>query len=1237
MKKIYRRFSLLLALVMALAVLLPAIPVAAEKKTIPTVGSFYQLVNKQTGTLLTETEDDSYTPAITTYKLVVRAGQTSNRQVWQAIDRGDGTQGLLSAATGMCVHKTQESDGRIPGASPVVTVMNNPASAEQLWRFTEAGNGYVRIESNYTPGQYLAATNFVPQSDAEAFEVVAAPLNEQDSRQLWKLVEVAGPYPDPLPDIEPIYPLDPVEPQPYQIENSFERVGSGAVELGGYVGEAIDYVVENQLKTTDWRRFVDQFRYHSDADGAFRGEFWGKMMRGASLNYRYNRDPELYSALELAVRDLLSTQDASGRISTYPVESELRGWDMWGRKYVMLGLEGFYDICEDEQLKEEILNRLCIHADAIISKVGPSEEGKRPINQTAGDWQGMPASSILEPMAVLYRLTGYQRYLDFATYIVEEGGAQSDNIFELAYRDELSPYQYVKNAAKAYEMSSCFEGLAEYAQLTGSEKWKTAVVNYCMGIIRDEITIAGSGGGDGPYNIRELPGGEGEQWNKLAEEQTNPDTVRMQETCVTVTWLKLCDRALRLTGDSRLVDELEKTIYNSLLGAIKGEDAAGAEGQTAEYLWDYFNLLNGTRNNNGGGIIPGLYSCCPANGPSATGLIPFIQVMNSAAGPVVNLYNPGIVRASAPSGQTVAVTTETQYPKEGAVYLSVDPEKEEVFTIRLRIPEWSAETTVSVNGEQVQAVEPGSYLSLERTWKPGDQIELTLDMRTRVVESPQGQNSDAGDYTALLRGPVVLARDARFGDGPVLQGVQVQTDAQGYAAVEPSALQSFDNHMEFVVKTAAGGTFRVTDYASAGSTWTEESQYASWLPRETVPEPEIKPGVPYLLCCLDGDRPATVDRETGNAYLAGSVLPGEEGKTQTFTFVPAGENTYRIQNAATGNYLAVDPNGLAQEGGNILTAPYEEADNQLWKAVVVKPEKAFSFVNAASGQLLSAEGGGSNLHQWGDTHTAPQFWKLIEKQPEPGPVETDKSILKTVIDYAVAAQKSSEYASVIGSVQKSFDAALTAAQAVYGRADAAQGEIDQAWIALMREIHKLGFQRGSQAQLEAVLYQADGIDLSDYVEDGQTAFLSARSAAKSLLGSIEAMQEEIDQAVEKLLDAMMNLRFKADKSILEKLLASAACIDLSAYTPQSCDAFASARAYAEKVGNDPNATQQQVDASVQALEEATAALVPIPVQGDVNTAPGRFGSPKTGEAVPAAATAALLFSGVCLLLKKRGR
>lgn len=128
------------------------------------------------------------------------------------------------------------------------------------------------------------------------------------------------------------------------------------IRITGVMDEKVRFVLERQMKCRPyWQKFTEVFSTHEDiADEGWRGEYFGKMLRGAAWIYRYDRDEELYSVMTAAVRDMLSRQDDLGRFSTYPQDAEFRGWDIWCRKYVLTGLLSYRQICRDRTLCVEI-------------------------------------------------------------------------------------------------------------------------------------------------------------------------------------------------------------------------------------------------------------------------------------------------------------------------------------------------------------------------------------------------------------------------------------------------------------------------------------------------------------------------------------------------------------------------------------------------------------------------------------------------------------------------------------------------------------------------------------------------------------------------------------------------------------------------------------------------------------------------------------------------------------------
>ena len=130
-----------------------------------------------------------------------------------------------------------------------------------------------------------------------------------------------------------------------------------AVSFTGAMDQYARFIEENQLLLEeDWYLFVNQFRSGvDDADAGWRGEYFGKMMRGAAMTYRYTKNEKLYDLLTKIAEEMLTTQDDLGRFSSYSVEKEFIGWDMWSRKYVLLGYLHYLEICRDENLKNRIM------------------------------------------------------------------------------------------------------------------------------------------------------------------------------------------------------------------------------------------------------------------------------------------------------------------------------------------------------------------------------------------------------------------------------------------------------------------------------------------------------------------------------------------------------------------------------------------------------------------------------------------------------------------------------------------------------------------------------------------------------------------------------------------------------------------------------------------------------------------------------------------------------------------
>jgi len=618
----------------------------------------------------------------------------------------------------------------------------------------------------------------------------------------------------------------------------------------GFVNDVFSFVEKSQLlKPELWLRFVQQFRKDADFDGGWRGEYWGKMMRGASLVYEYTRNEELYSILKQTVSDMINSADETGRISSYGADHEFDAWDMWGRKYVLLGMEYFLEICKEEELRENVINSMRSQLDYIISKIG-KEEGKKEITLATRHWRGLNSSSVLEAVVRLYNITKEKRYFDFAKYIVDGGFTDVENIIDLAYENKLYPYQYP--VTKAYEMTSCFEGLIEFYKITGKEKYKTAIINYADKILESDFTIIGCCG-----CTHELF-----DHSKVRQANTTNGEI-MQETCVTVTLMKFFYRVHLLTGDAKYADAFEISFYNAYLGSLNTMGVVEPMIKREHPDWaleplpfdSYSPLTAGTRGNGVGGLKSmsdnHYYGCCACIGSAGIGMVPQIHLLKSQDGLVLNLFIDGKISATTPGNNIININTNTDYPKNGNVKITIETKSQEEFEISIRNPYWSKTTKVAINGDLSDAHE--GYIKLNRVWKNGDEIELDFDMTTRVVyPTPYGsqilmnkviwghnyvvptfdeEDPLAKNHIALGRGPIMLAAENRLGYS-VDDALYIKINENDTVDVKlTDKLIPYDAIVKAEVPLNNGSYATLTDYSSAGKLWTDESKMAVWIRR----------------------------------------------------------------------------------------------------------------------------------------------------------------------------------------------------------------------------------------------------------------------------------------------------------------------------------------------------------------------------------------------------------------------
>lgn len=571
----------------------------------------------------------------------------------------------------------------------------------------------------------------------------------------------------------------------------FAPADYGGTSYTGYVADRMDVNLVKRLLAIDVDALLLPYTNRPGSQ-EWIGEHIGKFLHAGSYMYRLTGDERLRERLDYAVETLLSTQLPNGYLGTYLEENYWTSWDVWAHKYNLIGLLAYYKATGNEAALEaarKIGNLLCDTFGV----------GKRDII-SSGHHVGMAPTSVLEPMVILYRLTGEQRYLDFCFYILD-AWEQPDGPKILSGLLDHGKVNRIANA-KAYEMLSNLVGLMELYRVTGRDDYLKAVRNAWTDVMENRHYLTGSTSfaeyfrddhdlpGEGVYDMaRYVAPGEG---------------------CVTVTWLQLNIHLLHVTGEMKYADELERITYNALFGAQSPQNGGIC----------YFLSLNGRKRYGLG--APRDISCCASSIPRGIALIPEFTSGTLRGEPAILQYTAGRhALAFEKDGRRIPVQVdlETRFPEDGNVLLTVSPREEGTFTLNLRIPSWTDRFVAEVGGETFTG-ESGEMVQIRRSWKAGDRVTIDIGMPVRLVENPDRND----DRIAVQRGPQLLALDDHV------------------SAVRRAPLGWWGNQI-YAVKGNRDGEpveYVLVPFAEAGQTWAD---YKVLFPPFTLTSSEVVPAV----------------------------------------------------------------------------------------------------------------------------------------------------------------------------------------------------------------------------------------------------------------------------------------------------------------------------------------------------------------------------------------------------------
>lgn len=397
------------------------------------------------------------------------------------------------------------------------------------------------------------------------------------------------------------------EPLPYKVSAAIADVQDSQspdrVQLGGWIGARMAGSESNRLMKVDVDRLLEGYRKRPGRQ-SWDGEHVGKWLHAATLAWVNTGDPALRAKLDRTVSELSKCQLADGYLGTYLDKDRWTEWDVWAHKYNLIGLLTYMQYTGNQE-PLPVCRRM---ADLLCNTFGDAP-GKRDIIQ-AGEHVGMAPTSVLEPMVLLYRTTGEKRYLDFCKYILraweqDNGPHIISRLLSLKRVDKVGD-------AKAYEMLSCLNGALEYYRATGDQpQILEACLNAWQDIVSHRLYLTGTA------SYQEV----------FHDDFDMPNTDDVGETCVTVTWLQFDVQLLRLTGQARFAEQLERVVLNQLFGAQQPDCSA----------WGYYVQMEGQKPYRTS--LDG--NCCLSSGPRGIALIPTFAVSTDADGPVLNLYESG--------------------------------------------------------------------------------------------------------------------------------------------------------------------------------------------------------------------------------------------------------------------------------------------------------------------------------------------------------------------------------------------------------------------------------------------------------------------------------------------------------------------------------------------------------------------------------------------------------------------
>jgi DUF1680 family protein len=484
-----------------------------------------------------------------------------------------------------------------------------------------------------------------------------------------------------------------------------------------------------------------------------------KVIEGAAYALTVEPDPKLEAYVDGLIEKVAAAQEEDGYLYTARTINPEHPHRWAGKERWELEKEDGHELYDLGHLyeaavayyqatgKRSLLDVAIRTAELLDRTFGP---GKRSI------WPGHQITEM--GLVKLYRVTGDARYLALAKFLLDERGPDgtkgAGRKYNQSHKRVVEQSEAVGHAVRATYM---YSGMADVAALTGEQDYVDALDRIWRNVTGRKIYLTG---GIGSTSSGEAFGLDYELPNMSA----------YNETCAAIGNDFWNHRMFLLHADARYIDVMERTLYNGLLSGVS------LDGKS----FFYPNPLESAgqhRRSPWFGV-----ACCPGNMTRFMASVPGYVYARTDDAIYVNLFVASTAEIQREGDRAVKLVQETRYPWDGAVRITVSPDREDRFELRVRVPGWARgeaapsdlyrfadesdqKMTLRVNGQPVSlslALEKG-YARLERRWRTGDVVELDLPMPVRRVVAHPSVEADQG-RVALQRGPLVYA--AEWPDNP---------------------------------------------------------------------------------------------------------------------------------------------------------------------------------------------------------------------------------------------------------------------------------------------------------------------------------------------------------------------------------------------------------------------------------------------------------------------------------------